>query len=388
VNIHVLYVIEGLTRSGAEQALASMAPHWVGAGVRLDVAYFHDRPGLQGELTDAGARLFHLGAGGGRLGRIRLVRGLARRLRPQLIHTTLFEADVAGRVAGRLAGVTVVSSLVNLAYGPEQLAADPFLRRSRARAAHLADAFTARFVTRFHAISQPAAEIMGRRLRIPPGRIEVIPRGRDPERLGRRTPERRARVRAELGHPDGAPLVLAAARHEPQKGLDVLLEAMPAVAAAVLDVRLIVAGREGRQTEELRGIVDRHRLGGITRFLGERPDVPDLLCAADVWVEPSRWEGGPGAMLEAMAMEAPIVASDLDVYRGAVEDGRSASLVRPEDPGALAAAIVASLSDPAAAAQRARRARARFLERFTTEKVALEMLGLYGRALDGVSRRS
>ncbi|MGH2725154.1 MAG: glycosyltransferase [Actinomycetota bacterium] len=381
MNLHVLYVIDGLTRSGAEQALASMAPHWTGAGVRLDVAYFHDRPGLQDVLAQAGGRLFYLGTSGGRLGRIKRVRSLARRVRPHLIHTTLFEADVAGRVAGRLSGIPVVSSLVNLAYGPEQRAADPFARRWRTRAARLADWATARFVARFHAISEPVAEVMGRRLRIPHDRIEVIPRGRDQERLGRRTPERRARVRAALGHPGDVPVILAAARHEPQKGLDVLLRALPEVSRALPDARLVVAGRAGRQTGELRGIVDRLGLEGTTSFLGERPDVPDLLCAADVWAEPSRWEGGPGAMLEAMALEAPIVASNLDVYHDAVKDGDTALLVPPDDPRALASAIVDALSDPAAAAGRAGRARARFLERFTTEKVAHEMLELYRRAL-------
>jgi glycosyltransferase involved in cell wall biosynthesis len=81
-----------------------------------------------------------------------------------------------------------------------------------------------------------------------------------------------------------------------------------------------------------------------------------------------------------MALEVPIVASDLPVYRDAIDD-RSASLAPSDDPAALAEAILGVLDDRPAAAERARRARARFLERFTVERVAAEMMGFHERAL-------
>lgn len=378
--MRVLYLIDSLVPGGAERSLASLAPYFTGAGVGLDVAYLHDRPGLQATLEQAGAELFCLGSGRDRLRSIHLTRRLIAERTPDLIHTTLFEADLAGRTAGWLCRVPVVSSLVNVEYGPEQRS-DPRLRGWKLKAAQAADVGTARAVRRFHSVSRSVADVMARRLLIPRSRIDVVPRGRDANRLGQRTFERRAAVRGTLGVDSATPLVLAVARHEYQKGLDLLLEALPRVLQIVPDVRLVVAGREGGQTSGLRQAIVRLQLNEVVRLLGARDDVGELLCGADLFVAPSRWEGLPGAVLEAMALEAPIVASDIPSVREAVGAGSKALLVPPGDPEALADAVAASLRDPSAAAVRARRAREDFLERFTLEAVAVGMLSFYERAL-------
>jgi glycosyltransferase involved in cell wall biosynthesis len=386
--VHVLYLIDSLSTGGAERSLAELAPGYAARGIHLDVAYFHERPGVQEDLRRAGAELFPLG-GSGRVDFARRALRLVRERRPDLVHTTLFEADIAGRVASWRARVPVVSSLVNLAYGPEQLT-DPDLRRWRVEAARRLDAFTARRVTRFHAITRVVAEVMSQRLRLRRGRVDVIPRGRDPEIIGRRTRGRREDARRRLGVDGGAPLVFAAARQEFQKGLDVLVEAFPAVRAAVPEARLVIAGREGGLTEQLGAAVARLGLGDAVAFLGARTDVLDLMCAADVFAFPSRWEGLGVAVLEAMALEAPIVASDIPAIRevlGAAEE--RALLVPPDAPGALAAAISRTLTDAAAGGARALAARERFLERFTLDRVADATLVFYERALaEGRSARA
>jgi glycosyltransferase involved in cell wall biosynthesis len=295
------------------------------------------------------------------------------------VHTTLFESDVAGRIASLGTSVPVVSSLVNVEYGPEQAAASNIVPW-KLRAAQVLDAATARIVVRFHAVSHDVARVMSKRLLIPRERIEVIPRGRDAEELGRRTAERRRRARGELGATDGERLVIAVARHEFQKGLDVLLEAFREVSIRVPGSRLAIAGREGGQTDALRVLSDRFALGDRARFLGSRGDVPELLCAADAFVFPSRWEGLPGAVLEAMALEAPIVASDIPPVREVVGHRDLALLVAPERPDELARAIAETLLHPDEAAARARAARQRFLERFTLDRTAEAMLAFYERA--------
>jgi glycosyltransferase involved in cell wall biosynthesis len=380
--MHVLYFIDSLMRAGAEQSLASLAPHLVARGVRLDVAYLFERPGLKDDLVAAGGSLFPLTGTTRRTTWIRWAYGLVRSRRPDLIHTTLFEADIVGRMAGALAGTPVVSSLVNLNYGPEQLA-NPTLVPWRLRAAQVVDAITARKVSGFHAVTSQVANVMARRLRIPRSRIEVIPRGRNPEQLGMRTPQRRARARTQLRIGIDAPLLLGVARHEHQKGLDVLLEALPYVRRELPTMTLALAGSEGDTTGKLRDTVQRLHLNGAVRFLGSRRDVPELLCAADVFVFPSRWEGMPGAVLESMALETPIVASDLPSIREMVGDDGAAVLVTPGESEALAAGIVRSFRRPDEAAQRARIARVRFLERFTMNRVAERMFSFYHKTLRG-----
>jgi glycosyltransferase involved in cell wall biosynthesis len=384
--VRVLYVIDDLDPAGAERSLAALVAPYRRRGIELDVASLRDVPGIQAELEADGAGVFCVDGRGGRLGRIRRARRLIAARRPDIVHTTLFEADITGRLAGAAAGVPVVSSLVNSAYDAEQVAA-PGLRPWKLRAAQLVDAVTARRVVRFHAISSHVADLMAAKLRIPRDRVDVIPRGRDPGRLGTPDPARRAAARAALGIAEGTPLVLAAARHEYQKGLDVLIDAVPAVLAEVPTARVVIAGRDGHQTQRLRAAARRLESQGVVRLLGARPDVPDLLCAADVFVVPSRWEGLGSVLLEAMALRAPIVASDLPPIREVLTDGETARLTPPGAPAGLSAAIVATLADAEAAAGQAAAAHQRFLACFTIEHVADQMVAFYRRVLATVNGR-
>ncbi len=95
--------------------------------------------------------------------------------------------------------------------------------------------------------------------------------------------------------------------------------------------------------------------------------MPDLLVAADVFAFPSRWEGAAGAMLEAMALRCPIVASDLPTLRETVDD-TAARFVPPEDPAALAAALRDAVTDRDSARQRAHVAEAVFNDGFAMRK--------------------
>lgn len=384
--MHVLYLIDSLGEGGAERSLASLAPHFLTAGIRLDVAYLSERSGVRAQLAAAGAEVFALGTDRHRLRSIAGTRRLLSERAPDLLHTTLFESDVAGRLAGTLAWLPVVSSIVNVGYGPEQLE-DPRLLGWKVQGARLLDALTARTVVRFHAVSHHVADVMSRRLVLPRSRIDVVPRGRDASELGTRSPARVAAGRASVGVETAVPFVLAVARQEYQKGLDVLVRSMPRVLRQLPEARLIVAGREGNLTATLRQSVEALGLEGRVRFLGVREDVAELLCAADAFVSPTRWEGMPGTIIEAMALEAPIVASDIPTVREVVGSDGSALLVPPEDSEAMSTAILNTLTDPAAARSRTRLGRRRFLERFTQEAVAAEMIAFYERSLLRSRRR-
>jgi glycosyltransferase involved in cell wall biosynthesis len=379
--VRILYVIDSLVPSGAERSLAALAPEYRRLGVALDVAYLQDRPGLHAELEAAGATLFCIAGPGGRIGWVRRLRRLIVDRRPDLVHTTLAEADLAGRVAARLAATPVVSSLVNVQHGPQQLD-DPRVPRWKLQAAKLADQVTARGVVRFHAITRFLADVMARTLRIRRDRIDVVPRGRPAGELGSRSDERRRRARESLRLEEDTTLLVSVARQDRQKGLDILLRALPAAREGMPDLLLALAGREGNMTEDLRALVEELRLGEAVRFLGLREDVPELLCAADVFVLPSRWEGLGSVLLEAMALEVPIVASDIPPVREVVDEG-TALLVPVERPAELGSAILEASRDRPATLRRAALARRRFLEEFTIEPVAEAMLAFYRRALSG-----
>ncbi len=380
--MHVLYVIDSLAPGGAERSLVDMAPYLLAAGVDLEVAVLHDRAGLAGELRGHGVPIYVVGGasrGAWFAGAVRLL----RRRRPDLVHTTLFDSDIVGRAAAAILRIPTVSTLANTPYGPEHMA-ESGVSVVRLRGAQVADAATSRLVRRFHAVSRATADACIARLKIPADKIEVIPRGRDLTRMGEPSAARRATVRQSLGIPEETPLVVAVARQEPQKGLDVLIRATPDLLRHHPGAMVMVAGREGRSSRDLSQLTTEVGCTGNVRFLGARDDVADLLCAADVFVLPSRREGLPGAVLEAMAMRVPIVASDLPNVVEAVPGDDYAVLVPCDDPEALNASIVSVLDDPASAERRAVAARARFDEHFDIAAVSRAMVRFYRAALAAV----
>ena len=383
--MRILYLIPSLDRSGgAEQAIASLTGPLAERGVILDVVTFGGgRVGAAGSLAErveeAGGQVSSLEPGG-RVGQVRQVRALVAARRPDLVHTTLFDADVVGRVAGRTAGTPVVSSLVNVAYGPEQRA-NPALRPWKLETVRWIDRATARSVRRFHALSPHVAEVMGRRLGIRPDRIDVIPRGRDAAALGEPTTARRTRVRASLGADDDRLVVVAAARHEFQKGLDVLIAAWPSVRAAHPDAVLLIGGRTGNETGRLEAAIEAQGAEAGIELLGARDDVADLMVASDVFVVPSRWEGFGSILVEAMALGVTLVASDVGPVAEVVGTGW-ARLVPPDRPDVLAAAVLdAAGQGDAERERRAATARARFAEHFRIDVVADATAEFYRRAL-------
>ena len=152
------------------------------------------------------------------------------------------------------------------------------------------------------------------------------------------------RARAGLGAP-GRPIVLAAGRLAPQKGFDVLIEAVITLRHRDPPPLLVIAG-DGPLAARLAGHA--RRAGGDVRLLGPRPDIPALLAAADVVAVPSRWEGQPLIVQEALRAGRPLVASRVGGIPPLTGDD-AAMLVPPDDPGALASAIAAVLDDRALA---------------------------------------
>ncbi len=153
------------------------------------------------------------------------------------------------------------------------------------------------------------------------------------------------------------------------KGVDVLLEAMPQILSQFPNARLRLVGDGPLRREVERQIVEAG-LSGAVDLVGVLPysGIPEVLASADIFVFPSRSEAMPRAVLEAMAMERPVVASRVGGIPEAVRDGVEGLLVPPGDAGALATAVCRVLHDPQLAYALGRRGRQRILERFTFQE--------------------
>lgn len=377
--MRVVLVLNSLGSGGTERSTAVLLPRLAALGIDPVVAVLvHRDVGDEDRVRAAGIPVVRL-EGGSLPSQARSLRSLVRRSKPALVHTAIFEADLVGRLGCAGTGVPVLSSLVNTPYDRARRF-DPNVPRAKLQVARAADAVTAHLLTdHFHAVSEGVARHAVRTLGIPRRRISVVERGRDPGELGRRSPERRRAARAALGIADGDELVLTAGRQEYQKGHAHLVEALALLAGRRPRLRVAIAGREGNATAALRAAIDRTGTADRVLVLGYRDDVADLLCAADLFVLPSIYEGTAGAVLEAWALETPVVASRVAGLEGIVRDRHDVWLVEPRSPAALATAIERLLGDPGLAGRLATAGRDTFATRFGLDRSAARMADLYRR---------
>ena len=213
-----------------------------------------------------------------------------------------------------------------------------------------------------------------RNLGLPRARVAIVPNGIDVGRVDRLT--------GTVAPPtDGPPLIVSLARIEPNKGLDVLAAALGIVREQLpAGWRWLHIG-DGAARPQVEAAIARAGIAAHTTLLGRLSD-EDLhrtLASATLFVHPTRYEGSPLVMLEAMAHRLPIVASAVGGIPDKVIPGETGWLVPPDDPAALGAAIRSALGQPPAILRAVgERGRARVVAHFGLEHVVDELIALLG----------
>ncbi len=341
--------------------------------VTADVVRRLDRGRFEVELyflRDAGVvgrELFREGFGGcERLGKRRrdrraMLRLLSRfrRFRPHVVFCLdHHDAMTAGRLmglAGGARGLVVASHATALA--------------GRRRLFGLTDRLLMEFTRRVIAVSRTHALHLRSHEGIEPERIAVIENGIDLSAWPMASPANRRAARAELGLDEGASVVLMVAGMRPEKGHDVLLEAVARAKDAGRSLRVLLAG-DGERRAALEALALSRGIRGDVEFLGIRRDVARLLHASDVVVLPSLVEALPIALLEAMAAGTPVIASAVGSVPELVEDGRTGLLIPACDAASLADRIGYILDDTAGAARMRERARECVAGRYSIDETA------------------
>ena len=377
-SLSVLYVINGLGTGGAERSLAELLEPLRRRGVEITVACLYERDEGVEEEVRANHDVRFVGPGLAKS--LRNLRRLLREERPDLIHTTIFEADIVGRLASFGMRIPLVTSIVNTSYLSTK-SGHPDVSPSKLRIARAIDGLTARHLnTRFHALTSAVASAAVAALGISPERIEVIPRGRSLSRLGSSTPERRRRVRRDLRLTDDDIILLSVGRREHQKGQIHAISALRDLEESHPQAMLLIAGREGAASARLRQQAENLGVGRRVQFLGHREDLPDLMVAADILVFPSLYEGLGGSVIEAMALGLPVVASDIAALREVASD--AALFVPLCSPQALAGAVARVVDDPDLAEGLRLAGQERFAGAFGLESVADRMAAFYRTTVD------
>lgn len=157
-------------------------------------------------------------------------------------------------------------------------------------------------------------------------------------------------LRNELGLSPSNVIITAVGHAVPVKGWDVLLNSFRYIHRAHPEARLLLVGQipsanEHMFAESLREKANQSDLADCVRFLGRRDDIPAIMLGSDIFVMPSRSEGQPGALAEALAAGLPCVATRAGGIPELIEDGSNGLLVDREDEDALAKAVVTLIDD-------------------------------------------
>jgi glycosyltransferase involved in cell wall biosynthesis len=337
---------------GAERVLQLLAAAQERAGHDVTVAVLLDREdsgdGFCGPIESAGVRTKRLHVPARRYDLDHgHVTELCRQLRPAVVHSHGYRADVVGARAARRLGIPVVSTAHGFTGGGLKNRLYQFIQCHSLRRA---DGVIA--------VSRALAGELVRR-GVPRDGIHVIPNAY-PDGAARLEP---TVARGRLGVLPGVAHLGWVGRVTPEKGLDVLLDALPHLDDLLLTLSVVGDGRERPRLEAGTEVA---KAAGRVQWHGSVPDAGPLFPAFDLFVLSSRTEGTPMVLFEAMAAEVPIVATTVGGVPDVVSDGE-AVLVPPEDPRALAEAIRSVLLDREAARVRARAARARLARQFGVE---------------------
>ena len=353
-RLRLLFVVASHRRGGVEEVILGLLRHL--DRERFALAFAAPRALLEAMAEDLAPLdvVLHDAVPTGclELDRMKALASFIRAFRPDVVNTHLFRTTA---LVAPLARALAVPAVVETYHGREAW------RAGALKGCFAIDrAVTAAFVDRVIAVSEASRRFLLDNKHVPPAKVVTVPNGREPSRSG---PADRDEVRRELGVSSGTVLGILG-RLEEQKGHRYLLRALPDILREEPALWLLVVG-EGSLRDALER--DARELGVDHRviFTGFRSDVPRVLAAVDVVVQPSLYEGLPLTCIEAAAAAKPIVAPAVDGTPEVVAHGETGLLVPPGDSCALADAVLQLLRDPATAIRLGRRARVVALDRFS-----------------------
>lgn len=328
----VLLLVKGLGIGGAEKLISEGARHWDRTAFDYRVAYVLPwKNHLVPEFESLGIPTICLGADRAAVAvaAVRL-RRLCREWEVDLVHAHLPWAGVIARAATGLPVVYTEHNLVG-SYRPITRMINRLTYRRNAAATAVSQA-----------VADSAAYYPG-----PP--IEVVQNGVEVSSRRRSTVE----TRNELGLGPEDPLVVHVGNIRPGKGHEVLLDVAAELAARRSRATIVSIGGEKHRGDlsRLRREAAERGLDERLRFLGRREDALDFIAAADVYVNPADVEGMPVAVLEAMALARPIVATAVGGVPDLIGSDVTGILVPPRSPGRMADAVVAMLHDRSSSAR-------------------------------------
>jgi glycosyltransferase involved in cell wall biosynthesis len=367
----VALVVSNLEYGGAERQVVELANRLHGDDFEVHVIALSSYVPLAARL-EAGKATLHIVPRKSKygVGAVLQLARLLRALRAGVVHGFLFDAEIAARLAGKLARVPVI-------VGSERNA--DYAMPARKRILYSATAFAMDVCV---ANSKAGADFNRRLFGHSPSKYRVVYNGVDTARF---RPRDRDAIRVRLGIPQAAFCAGVFGSFKPQKNHPLFFKAAAQLVERSPDAFFLIAGdslESGRRGSiaykaTLMKLVRELALEGRCRFLGNRDDVEELYCACDVTVLPSLHEGTPNVALESMASGVPVIATDVSDNRDVIPHGEAGFIVPPDDVTALTSRLLELRHDPGKRSAMGRFARRWVEERFSLARLAHNTAEVY-----------
>lgn len=309
----------------------------------------------------------------GLIGLVIRLAGVFRQVHPQIVHTHKYKDNIVAILAARLTGG---APIVRMVHGlPE-----PFVGLKGVKMScyvTLDRALSRVWARRLVAVSSSIATFLRDKFVV--DRIICIHNGVDLERL-RIIEEKGREIKSFLKIEANETVVGTVGRLSSVKAQDRLLRAAQQLILAGYKVRVLLVG-EGPMEQSLKALTKHLALDRVVVFTGHQEQVIDYLSAMDVFVLPSLSEGIPMALLEALALERPVVATRVGGIPEVIEDGVNGLLVDPGDTSLLARSIRELIEDRSRAIGLGKAGRVRIEEEFSANLMADRMMDMYRSVL-------
>lgn len=365
----VFHLIKGLGRGGAETLLSEGLGHADRAEFEYGYGYFIPwKDALVPSLREQGAEVvcFDKPRGASIVLSARQVAKFVNEWRADILHCHLPLSGVAGRLAGRIAGVPVVYTEHNK------------LERYHSFTRY-ANLLTWGMQSTVVAVSNEVAGSIRRHSRSSTP-VQIVLNGIDTARFTN-DPATSRRLRDELGVPARAPIVGTVAVFRRQKRLDLWLRAARLLLDEHPDVHFVLVG-DGPLRREIEMLNNALALTDSVHFVGLKPDVRPYLAVMDIFMTSSAVEGLPLALLEAMAMRRPAVATAVGGVPEVIQHGVNGFLVEPGDPKVLAEQVSRVLSSLESQTDLIERGRQTVEERFGIARMVRNLEDIYRAVLE------
>lgn len=378
-KIAVMHVINAYALGGAEKLVFDIASSMDKTKFDVFVCSIGGRGDdlektLRRDLQSQGIKAISLDKAP-RKQRLRAVLKLAKILgknKIDIVHTHCPSPDFYGRLAAFISRVPLAACMSRVAVTFSTI-------HSTAGYSSYWEKVFKHFTTKYIAISEQVKKYAIDDLQIPSDKVELIYNGIDLQRFMKNKIDRENKL-AKLRIDADKKIITNIGRVAEEKGQIYLIRAAKIVLKEFPDVHFLIVGddkTDKKTAQKLKDMVRAEGLSDYITFTGIRQDVPEILAITDIFVFPSLWEGFALVVLEAMAAEVPVVATDVGIIREVLVDQENGLIVPPKDAVALAEGIKFMLSDPERAKEMGLKGQKTVEEKFTIENTVRGYEELY-----------